>query len=52
MLRQQVRILQRIMMTTPRICAPVRMILARMMQKPDHVRITGQNFTFELAKDI
>jgi hypothetical protein len=24
----------------------------RMMQKPDHVRITGQNFTFELAKDI
>ena len=24
---------------------------ARMMQKPDHVRITGQNFTFELAKD-
>jgi hypothetical protein len=27
-------------------------LLTRMMQKPDHVRITGQNFTFELAKDI
>ena len=25
---------------------------SRMMQKPDHVRITGQNFSFELAKDI
>jgi hypothetical protein len=27
-------------------------VLSRMMQKPDHVRNTGQNFTFEPDKDI
>ena len=36
MLRQQVRILQRIMMTTPRICASERMILAALTNKYRH----------------